>query len=58
MTEEEEEEALKQRKKQDWSAKEKEFLQQVFKKTFKGWNAKHWAGLQANYTYFAKSKKK
>lgn len=53
-TEEEEEEEFRKRRKQDWSAKEKEFLQQVQKKTFGSWTDADWAGLQAAWEKFAK----
>lgn len=54
QTEAEEEEAFKQRKKQDWSAKEKEFLKKVSDVTFGSWKDGDWAQLQAAWTAFAK----
>ncbi len=53
-TEEEEEAEFQKRRKQDWSAKEKEFLQAVQKKTFGAWTDADWAGLQASWEKFAK----
>lgn len=53
-SEEEEEEEFKKRRKQDWGAKEKEFLGQVFKKTFDGWSDGDWAALQSGWEKFAK----
>ena len=48
QTEEEEEEAFKKRR-ENLEAKEAEFLQQVFDRTFSKWTEKDWKRLKALY---------
>lgn len=48
-TEEEEEEEFRKKRKDNWSAKEKDLLRKVFERSFEGWTDADWGGLQAQW---------